>query len=380
VDERYNLDEILQAGSSDQLMAELMAVENAPVSEKPDAFLKELLAADQEELSTEEAERGGAFDGKKLQEITDLDGFETASAMNEAIYAEETLFQEQIGGPLVEAGAFDEEVLPISSVDLEPRDFLGTGEMWEAAEAGDADEAPGPEEVQPPLAAAPAVAGLSAPAAAEKAELPPAGPGEVREAVHGEGASEVLNLEDWQLLLAAAPVVVGVSAPAAVVAEKTESREKLTVRPEITLSPTEEIFTIKAMTSGHGVAVSLEEELILGFKPEQRLTVGFESTPAAQYPEYAAPVSDAAAGKTDLAELDRLLEESDLPLDTFMPVSERDAVSEPGEGSLIDLMARMEERLMSNMQAVLESKMHDIVHSVIKEELENLRQSCHQID
>jgi hypothetical protein len=328
VDDRYNLQEILQAGSTDQLMAELMAAETAALSEDRDALLEELLNADREELFTEQEVRGVAFEQKNLQELAELDVFATDSAMIEAIYEEETLLQEQIGGPPVEEGSFVEETLPISSADLDLRDLSGMGEVLEAAQ--------------------------------------------------GEGAGEALGLEAMPPLIAAGPVVAGLSAPAAVGSEQVESREELAGLLKIALPPAEEIFTIKAMTSGYGVAVSLEEEIILGFKPEQRLTVSPESTPAVQQPEFQEPEPGDSSGKTDFAEVDRMLEGSDLTLDTFMAVSDRDAGSEPGEGSLIELMARMEERLMSNIQEVLESKMHDIVHSVITEELENLRQSCQQ--
>jgi hypothetical protein len=134
VDERYNLEEILQAGSTDQLIAELMAAEEAPVSDARDALLEELLPADQEELFTEQQELGEAFGGKNLQEMIDLDVFGSDSAMIEAIYEEETVLQEQLDGPLVEEGPFDEEALPISSTDLELRDLLGMGEAPEVGE------------------------------------------------------------------------------------------------------------------------------------------------------------------------------------------------------------------------------------------------------
>jgi hypothetical protein len=155
--------------------------------------------------------------------------------------------------------------------------------------------------------------------------------------------------------------------------------DRSTTHLDIFLPTGEAIFSIRATGPALEGLLSLEEEIILGYK-QQPFEESAGPASGAESAGAEAPALAVMQEAVELAELDRFLEESELALDTFMPVEEAGAAIESAECSLLDLMARMEVKIMSDLQCLIDSNLHDVVRVVIQEELMSLGQCFQQTD
>jgi hypothetical protein len=119
----------------------------------------------------------------------------------------------------------------------------------------------------------------------------------------------------------------------------------------------------------------IEEEILFAYRPGEEVpeSGGQIGTPGGE-PEI---LPEAAEGHVLCEEIEG---EAAFSLDTFLPVLEGEAIACAEELELLDLVERMEAKLLSNLQGGVDARLPEIVCGAVKEELEGLRRLIDQIE
>jgi hypothetical protein len=144
---------------------------------------------------------------------------------------------------------------------------------------------------------------------------------------------------------------------------------------EIIAPATEPLFSITSSCPVPGNLMMIEEEILFAYRPGEEVpeSGGQIGTPGGE-PEI---LPEAAEGHVLCEEIEG---EAAFSLDTFLPVLEGEAIACAEELELLDLVERMEAKLLSNLQGGVDARLPEIVCGAVKEELEGLRRLIDQIE
>jgi len=368
-------------------------------------------------LAREESETVGELDAFGDEESALIQDFDVDRVLEEddtgtliaELMASNRHEEVEEGGVLVEEYAVEDLESPIFQQDEEPFeggddqegmiDFgvpesetseLGADEEMErlfdtalAEEmAAEADAMAAAEQMPAPVPVAEAVAAAVGDHFVEE-EAPVPAPQEARDVASVEAEAQAAFAPVFEPGEAAAAGAADIAAPlpgAAPIAlvdqvELPIADSSPTSAVEIIAPATEPLFSITSSCPVPGDLMMIEEEILFAYRPGEEVPESGSQigTPGGE-PE---KLPEAAEGHV-LCE--KIEVEAAFSLDTFLPVLAGEAVACAEELELLDLVARMETKLLSNLQGGVEARLPEIVCGAVKEELEGLRRLIDQIE
>jgi hypothetical protein len=142
----------------------------------------------------------------------------------------------------------------------------------------------------------------------------------------------------------------------------------------------EPLFSISAICTMAGDAMSIEEEILFAHRPAE------EAPEVCGRPDFAGAVAEALEAEDlqspakESQPSEELEAESTFSLDTFFPVADGEPSRCTRSMELLDLVTHMETRLMGTLQDTVEPHLTEMMRGEVRDELEGLRRLIDHID
>ncbi len=138
---------------------------------------------------------------------------------------------------------------------------------------------------------------------------------------------------------------------------------------------TEPLFSITATSPVLNDSMMLEEEILFACRPEEEVV---EEASRVELP--CADMPGLSLMSKEQLQAEDEVHENVFNLDTFLPIAAAMQPVSTRDLDLLDLVGHLESRLLASLQGIVGLDLHEVVGSLVKEELEDLRRLIDHID